>query len=495
MFLKVLAALVISSYAVSFSQSFFPNTTSSLSAKVGKNACNYVSSKNATRLNNDESWTIMMYMLDGSDLSVEDQLDEMIFAGTIPNDINIIIETNCDYYGDNDDLYLYRYCLADDGLYIDDVIPRSNMGLESTFGSFLEWGLDFYADKTGIIFYDHGLAIGGVCKDNYGLLPNQSDCLLASETSRIYNTTLENRGIDKLEFVGYDACVMQLQDVAEFNSHYFNYMIASEEEEYLSGWSYDYWLPKLYNHEDTITILEEIADTFVSYGIHTGDSWEQTLSILDLGEMPYYKTALETLASSISTTVSQNRSTFEGMIQSCWQYGAHAAGSSPETYELVDCYDLMSAMLEYECFDSYSNQILSVLNCLDNLVIYVVTTGISGSGSLSHGLTIHYSLDHYSNSYPLKETHFVNWWTLFHIEHTHNNLDGYNAQHHFLKCDCGHTINVTHDYEYAVCVTEQLHAKICVCGSYYIEYHNLNYIDGHGQTILYCSDCGYTIHL
>lgn len=495
MFLKILIAFTISLSAVSVGKNFVTANSSDISSVTKEKFCHYVSSNGNKKINNEESWTIMMYMLDGNGLSVESQIDEMISAGNIPNDVNVIIESNCDYYGDNDNLYLYRYILTSNGLYIDDVISRSNMGLESTFSSFLEWGLSYNADKVGLIFYDHGLAINGVCSDNYGLLEGRSDSLLVSETSRVYSSVFEDEEINKLEFVGYDACVMQLQDIAYSNSYYFNYMIASEEEEYISGWSYDEWLPELYNHESTITILEEIADSFVLYGSNEGDPWEQTMSILDLSEMPYYKTAFENLASAISTTVSQNRLTFEGIIQSCWAYGSHASGSSSETYELVDCHDLMIHMQDSGIFDNYSNYINAVIDALDDLVIYQITSSISGCGSLSHGLTVHYSLDHYSNSYPLEETYFTNWWSLFHVEHTHNHLNGYNSQYHFLRCDCGNVINANHDFARAIAVTEQFHVKLCDCGYYYIENHNMVYFNGHGQTILYCEDCNYIINL
>lgn len=496
MVLKVLTAAAVISLAVNISHNLFTSIPNNSSSIAEENVCQYVSNKSSKRSVNDESWTIMMYMLDGNGLSVGDQIDEMISVGNIPNNINIIIETNCDYYNISSNPVLFRYILTNNGLAIDDTITRVNMGQESTFQSFLEWGLDnFIADKTGIIIYNHGVGIKDVCSDDYGLAIGSTDSLLASETSNAYAAVFSSRNIEKLEFVGYDACAMQVQDVAENNSHYFNYMIASEEEEYASGWSYEYWLDDLYNHEDTITVLEEIADSFITNGSHIGDSWEQTMSVLDLSEMACYKNAFENLAAAINTTVSQNRLAFEGMVQSCTDYGGHASNTCPEQYELVDCYDLMEHMQESGTFDSYSSYIDTVMNALDDLVIYQVTTGMSGCGSRSHGLTLHYSLDHYSNSYPLEETNFVNWWSLFHVEHSHNHLDGYNSQYHSLRCDCGNVVNIVHDYTRAFYVTEQLHVKLCDCGYYYLENHNMIYFNGHGQTMLYCEDCDYIINL
>ena len=164
-------------------------------------------------------------------------------------------------YGDG----LFRYCISDGGISMcGDPLPADNMGKQDTFEEFLAWGLDNYpAKKTGVILFDHGRGIQGVCFDTYGMDRGQENPLRVTETSRALDNVLTARGIDKLEFVGYDACLMQLQDVAEFNSRYFNYMIGSEEEELAeSMWDYDAWLPLLFANEDTLTILKGIDQRF-----------------------------------------------------------------------------------------------------------------------------------------------------------------------------------------------------------------------------------------
>ena len=148
-----------------------------------------------------------------------------------------------------------------------------------------------------VVMWDHGGAMRGCCYDeNYG-----SDSLLNSEVKAALTGAFSSTSqASKLEVIGYDACLMQVQDIAEFDSSYFNYMIASEESESGYGWDYDGgWLSSIYNNPSTVTtstVLTSVVDTFVAdNGGVSGTSNDQTLSWLDLNNMAAYKTAWESM--------------------------------------------------------------------------------------------------------------------------------------------------------------------------------------------------------
>ena len=206
-----------------------------------------------------DAWTIMIYMC-GSDLESTNKLatsdiKEILSKSGQPDDVNIIIETGgakswATTYGISKSS-LERWHVENRKLVKDASITKANMGLTSTFQSFLEWGLTEYpAEKTGVILWNHGGAMRGVCYDeNYS-----DDNLLNSEVkTALANAFTKTGQNEKLEFIGYDACLMQVQDVAEFNSQYFNYMIASQESESGYGWDYDTWVDDLYTYKSQKT--------------------------------------------------------------------------------------------------------------------------------------------------------------------------------------------------------------------------------------------------
>ena len=349
-----------------------------------------------------DKYTVMIYMC-GADLESENQLatddiQEILSVKNKPDDVNIIIETGgasqwaSTYNISNFKLGRYvvsRNSNGSNSLKSVASLSDASMGASSTFKSFLEWGLDNYpAENTGVIFWNHGGALDGVCFDeNYN-----SDSLTNSETSAAFKNVLSARGIDKLEFVGYDACIMQIQDVAEFNSKYFNYMVGSQESEVGEGWVYSGWVDDLYAGKDTRTILKANCDSFVNtYGE------DQTLSYLDLSKMPTYFDAIESMASSIKSTVSSNKSTFNSIIYSTKIFSGNQ----------IDGYDFLNKLGNNSKFSSFSDKITAAKTAYKQLVVYSRKGSSAGN---ANGLGFIAVSSYY---YPSSETSFTNWRSLF----------------------------------------------------------------------------------
>ena len=342
------------------------------------------------------NWTIMIYLCgadleSGSGLATAD-IKEILKVNNQPDDVNIIIETGGSRswhgYGISAS-NLTRFHVENKSLVEDEKLPKANMGKQSTFESFLDWGLTEYpADKTGVVFWNHGGALSGVCFDeNYG-----GDGLTNSETSAAFKNVFNAHGVDKLEFVGYDACIMQIQDVAEFNSKYFEYMIGSEESEAGEGWVYDQWIDDVYADRDTDTILKATCDSFVNkYGS------DQTLSYLNLNKMPTFFNAIESMSSAIKSTVTSNKSSFNSIINNSKRF----SGSQ------VDGYDFLNRLGSNSKFSSFSDKISEVKTAYKNLVVYSRKGGSAGN---ANGLGFIYAS---SYSYPASETSFMNWRSLF----------------------------------------------------------------------------------
>lgn len=425
------------------------------------------SSISSSEGNKDKAkWTVMVYMC-GSDLEsgynsetgktnpnsaglATLDIQEMLSVSGQPNDVNIILETGGakawkSTYGISSSK-LQRWHVANKQLVKDSELTYASMGLTSTFQSFLEWGLTSYpAEKTGVILWNHGGAMQGVCYDE----KKNDDSLLNSEVKAALTNAFLTTGTNKLEFIGYDACLMQVQDIAEFNSNYFNYMVGSQESEAGEGWAYDQWIDDLYANRPTETILKAVCDGFVtSYQnayLAYGYADDQTQSFLDLSKMSAYKLAFEAFASSLSSKISSyGKSNFQKILKDNVQF----YGSTRYTYEelqgyaseygmsvseliseyqltqlnglyygdygyeyfgVFDAKDFLNTIKNHASFSSLSSLADAAINALDDLIVYNKAGTDAGDSS---GLSLFFSLGSYcakGTYYASAQTNFTSW--------------------------------------------------------------------------------------
>ena len=363
--------------------------------------------------------TVLIYMC-GADLESENQLatgdiQEILKVSGQPDDVNIVIETGgakswASTYGISS-TYLERYHVENRSLVRDDQLTYASMGLTSTLQSFIEYGLNNYpAERTGLVFWNHGGGMRGVCYDE----KKNDDVLKNSEIRSAVSGALSNCGKSgqKLEWVGYDACLMAVQDIAETNSQYFNYMIASEESEAGYGWDYDNWVDDLYAKKTTTNILKAIVDSFISdNGGASSTSGDQTLSYLNLSYASAYKTAWENMASQLNNVVTtSNKSSFNSAITSNVK---HYADSDYDYFCTFDAWDFVDKLANNSAFSSFkidSSYTTAVKNAHANLVAYNLAQ--KGAG-VSKGLCMYWpnstQYSDVSTYYTTSETNFTTW--------------------------------------------------------------------------------------
>lgn len=358
------------------------------------------------------SWTVLIYMC-GSDLESEDgyylataDIKEICGVTGQPEDVNIVIQTGgakkwSTFYHISNQIN-QRYHVANKTLVKDMDLTDLNMGAASTLQGFIEYGLTTYpADKTGLILWNHGSGMQGVCFDE----KHRDDCLMGSEVieavSGAFTSTSRN---NKLEFIGYDACLMQVQDLAEKNSPYFKYMVASQESENGEGWVYNNWIDDLYAKKSTKDILISLCDeTITYYGSRNND---QTLSILDLSMANAYMIAWENMANALKNKLTTgNRSSFNTLVKSVKYYGL-------EDYlyiGLFDAKDFINKLASNQTFNPGSSYTSGVLDAFSNLVIYDKKGSAAGN---SNGLSMFWAVSrqtYASEYYTSEETNFSNW--------------------------------------------------------------------------------------
>ena len=369
-----------------------------------------------------DDYTILLYMC-GSDLESNNATTSQggqatrditeILSVSCPSNVNFVIQTGgstkwSTKYGISN-TKIGRYHVNNKSLATDAQLDQANMGDYQTFRDFLDWGMVTYpAKKYGVIMWDHGGAMEGCCQDdNY-----DGDTLLNSEViNAVWDARILAGVSEKLEFIAYDVCLMQVQDIAEFNSYNFNYMIASQESEGGTGYDYDAWLPTLYNNAgsvSTVTLLTKIADTFIT---EQGTTSDQTQSVLDLSKMPEYYEAFEALAAKLRTiiTTANAWSTFATLVDSCQKYGPYDYNGT--TYWLFDVFDISQFITKMQASSTYSSSCSSELATLrtkfNNLVVYER----HGSGTTAGGLSMFCPISGYAEHYyyDAYETDFTNW--------------------------------------------------------------------------------------
>ena len=364
------------------------------------------------------------YEHDGIGLATSD-INEILSVSNQPNDINIVIETggakkwtNNTYgkYGDYsiDASKLQRHHVKNGKIVLDDTLTYASMGKTSTLQSFLEYGLSTYpAEKTALILWNHGGGLQGVCFDE----KSSDDSLTANEVINAVSGALSNveNAPSKLEWIGYDACLMGVQDIAEKNSEYFKYMIASQESEAGAGWDYDNWIDDLYAKKDTETILKAICDSFIAdnnyddYGNYTTAYNDQTLAYYNLAYAAEYKNAWESMAQQLSSKLSNsNKSSFASLVKSC----KHYADTDYEYYGLFDAKDFINKLANNSTFKPASSYTTAVLNAHAKFVPYAAKGAKAGN---SNGVSLYWAYNSntsYYNTYTNSVTNFTNWCSM-----------------------------------------------------------------------------------
>ena len=371
-----------------------------------------------------ESYTILIYMC-GSNLESDyaddsrvyglasSDLREMASVSGMPSNVNIVVETGgAKKWASNpgiDKNYLQRRRLNNGTWELVSNETKANMGLQTTLQNFLSWGLKTYpADHTGVIMWNHGGAVSGCCFDeNYS-----NDGILPSEMGDAVKNALSAAGQSgqKLDWVGYDCCIMSYAELASINAQYFNYQVSSQELETGTGWDYDAWLPALYQNTSisTETLLAGICDSFVDENGGTDDtSNDQCLSVLNLQNFSAFQTAFESFASGLtSTSWSKIKSSYTSALRfaDLSDYGSGEYG-----YGVADMKDFLTKA------GNNGFNTTAASNALANVTVHSSYGGFYNSKSKPCGLDVFvpgdsaYNCQISEDEYGESDTKLTNW--------------------------------------------------------------------------------------
>ena len=354
-----------------------------------------------------DDYTVMIYICGSNLESYDSEYREYgamassniaeILKVDLPDNVNVLIETGgaknwdpsyADTFGAQIPAKLTRWTVQDQKLVKeeDSLQPKdASMGKSNTFMEFMEWGLNNYpAKQTGVVMWNHGGAMDGCCYDER----YSDDALTVSELNTALSDAFASTGTEKLDWIGYDCCLMAVQDIADLNSQYFDYQVSSQETEPGGGWNYTPFMQALADDSsiDPLSLgsiicdsyYKKCGDTYYSYYQYDPVEYAEyktfndaTLSVLDLTKMDAYRTAFENMADELTglVTTSSKWKTLANAINKAEKYGIYEDYSYYNGGYVYDVFNLSTALSEIK--KAYSTvDVDSVIDALDDLIAY-----------------------------------------------------------------------------------------------------------------------------
>ncbi len=333
-------------------------------------------------------WTLFVYLC-GTDLeskyyAATGDLEEMLEVSE-SDKVKFIVQTGGTNTWQNEVVdadKTQRYLIRNGEITLLEEKKISNMGDPATLTDFLKWGLKNHASAhNGLIFWNHGGgSITGVCFDER----YYSDSLDLTEIDAVLNETIGSFG-KKLDFIGFDACLMGTVETANVLATFADYMYGSEEVEPGSGWDYtaigDYLVKN--PNADGRALGKTVADSFLKACKEDDQDYEVTFSIIDLSKVDAILTSFNAFAKDLYEAAedAEKRADIVRAILDIDDFGGN---NKTEGYaNMIDLGGIASACA------SYSKNAAAASKAISDAVVYSVSGDLHKNAS---GLATYYPI-------------------------------------------------------------------------------------------------------
>jgi len=330
------------------------------------------------------TWTILVYLMGDNDLEHFAGLDlEEMLSIDASSGFNLIVladrspldeeyeggYTGSDFVGLGDWNDTRLLLFGDHDVSVLPPLSASaedlNMGDANTLANFIEFGLSNYpADRNALIFWDHGAGWPGMGPDEFAGGNPVEDTLDLSEIQTGISSGLSRVAVERLDLVGFDACLMATYEVAAAITGLADYLLASEELEPGHGWDYNSLAVLSGNSDITAKDLgSAIADGFQSQAQDWDTDESITLSVLDLTVFPEFQNAIGDLLSPLLSDLAPAAPSVSRALN-----GSSRFASSPNPAQDAHIVDLGN-FVEGLRGIGIDDEIERALNVLDRLVV------------------------------------------------------------------------------------------------------------------------------
>lgn len=352
---------------------------------------------NVTAISGGDAKEVLMIYMVGSNLESESGLasadiEEMQRCGFDEEDLKVLICTGgTDYWWNPDipDDECAIFELTGDGLNQVASLGERTMADPDTLTGFADFVYQSYeAEDYSMVLWNHGggAILGYGADENYDY-----DALSMQELDRAFaNTDMAADG-QKFEWIGFDACLMGMIEVADVFSDYSDYMIASEEMEAGDGWDYSF-LRQItdYGYYGGREAAGCVLDAYSSYyEDNYRFSPDYTLSCMDLSKTADVIEKLDTFVLAAEEELKNGGYSKIAKIRD--QAKTFGKVSENTFYDTVDLYDLSERM--QKLYPSESEQLKTAI---DDCVVEQVS-----NVPMTHGMAIYF---------PYENKKYVNEW-------------------------------------------------------------------------------------
>jgi hypothetical protein len=221
-----------------------------------------------------------------------------------------------------------------------ETLPEQDMGSAETFRAFVEWGMAKYPSrKTMVVLWNHGTGWEKGPRRQFGTkgisYDDQSgNHITVGQVGQVLREVAAARE-RKIDVLGYDACLMQMAEVAAEAVDSCSYQVAAEETEPVDGWPYDTWLAQVVEHPewDGAEVGRALVDAFkTSYTGGSQGSEATTLSLVDLARLSQVTAAADRFTQALLAEQADRPKVLEAMSSS-------QAYQEPDHKDLVDFAD------------------------------------------------------------------------------------------------------------------------------------------------------------
>jgi hypothetical protein len=333
-----------------------------------------------------EGWTVLVYSIADTNLEpfMMTDVEEMGAVGSGPG-LNIVglVDRAADYSSDpvvglpdwqGGKLLHITEGGAEELADLGDI----DTGDPQLLADFIATGIQQYpAEHYALIISDHGASWPGVGGDE----SSGGDGLDLSELQQGITAGLAGAGVDQLDLLGFDACLMATYEVASTLAPTAQRLVASQELEPGHGW--DYRALQVLRDDpatDVNTLGTALVDGFQAQAQSEGTETEITLALIDLTQMPTldaamadFTSALTERAAALGPKIGRERQTVLGF------------GRSPDPENDTNMVDLGIFVSEIgvEALD-VSDQADAVIRALNDTVLHSVAgAAMRGATGLS----------------------------------------------------------------------------------------------------------------
>lgn len=339
-------------------------------------------------MNDSHKQLVMVYMV-GSDLESETgmasrDITEILESEFDQENMTVLLCTGGTKYWWTEEISAENcevYQVTDGSLNKVCTLSNKNMAKAETLTEFLDYGYQsLEADHYSLVMWDHG---GGAVL-GFGADENHDyDTLSLDEMDTAFqNAKLVTDG-KSFEWIGFDACLMAMVEVADMLSGYADYFIASEEMEAGEGW--DYSCLKVISdgeHFDGETAGTEIVKAYQTY-YETNYKYtpDYTLVCMELSEIGRVVAGLENLV--LAAWEELQLGGYSKIARMRDQTKTFGKVSTQGFYDTVDLYDLSEKMLK-----TYPKQAAELQTALKDLIV-CKASNVYGA----HGLAVYFPYD------------------------------------------------------------------------------------------------------